>query len=548
MDFLPNIKPMHRFSELLLVLLIVLICAPAGTQPLLDLPVYASGFTQPVDIASAGDGRLFVVEQAGRIRIIGADGAPLSQPFLDIRSRVGSEGNEQGLLGLVFHPDYADNGFFYVNYTNTSGDTRIARFSVRSDDPDRADPESEKILLSVDQPYANHNAGDLNFGPDGFLYFGLGDGGSGGDPKENGQGRQTLLGKMLRIDIDNGDPYSIPEGNPFSMTDETLDEVWAIGLRNPWRFSFDRETGDLWIADVGQNQIEEINFQQADSGGGENYGWDCYEGNQVYEQTDCPALSELTFPLHTYPHQDGNRSVTGGFVYRGSEFPNLEGIYIYADYVSGRIWGLLPDPESGYVNTLLLDFNNGEISSFGEDENGELYIAGRSSGNIYRVIDQCATLEIPMIGFENDILSVPDTFDAYQWFRDGEPIPGATAAEYVPSETGAFTLEVADDRGCSATAESFLVTSAAPAIGIRWWQVTPNPFREEIRLEVEVVQPAAFLVKIYDGQGRLVLRDQLERASNWSRRYPLKELESGLYFLSLERGQQRVVQKLLKSN
>ena len=265
-----------------------------AAQTKIALNVYAGGFTRPVDIVNAGDSRLFIVEQRGIIKIIDGNGQVLSTPFLDIDARVGSQGNEQGLLGLAFHPDYANNGFFYVNYTNNSGDTRIARFKVSADNPNVADPNSEKLLLPVDQPYSNHNAGDLTFGPDGYLYFGLGDGGSGGDPQNNGQTATAYLGKMLRIDVDNGDPYAIPPTNPFKDTDFYLDEIWATGLRNPWRFSFDRLTGDLWIGDVGQDAWEEIDFQPASSTGGENYGWRCYEGNHVYSMSgSCPDMWRL---------------------------------------------------------------------------------------------------------------------------------------------------------------------------------------------------------------------------------------------------------------
>jgi len=517
-------------------------------QPVIDLPVFASGFTQPVDIAHAGDDRLFIVEKAGLIRIIGADGQTLPSPFLDIRDRVNSSASERGLLGLAFHPNYTENGFFFVNYTDNNGNTRIARFSVSGNGPNQADPGTELLLLEIDQPFSNHNAGDLAFGPEGFLYIGTGDGGSGGDPRENGQDRLELLGKMLRIDVDNGNPYAIPDSNPFAFTDGTLDEIWALGLRNPWRYSFDRQTGDLWIADVGQSEREEINRQPAGAGGGQNYGWDCYEGNLQFELTaDCPASDQLTFPLHTYSHDEGDCSVTGGFVYRGSNFPNLQGVYLYADFCSGRIWGLLPAIQGGYVNELLINFENNDIVSFGEDQNGELYVAGIQTGNIYRLIDQCASLQAPDITFSDDVLSVPDTFDTYQWFLNSEPISGATAPTYAPTESGPYTVEVEDERGCTVLSEPFSITSLAETIGIRWWQVTPNPFSNRIRLEVEVTEPAVFQVKIYDAGGRLVMEDRLERGSNWNRLYQLEELKSGLYFFSLERGKLQVVQKLLKT-
>lgn len=382
----------------------------------LELITFATGFSQPVDIANAGDARLFIVEKRGIIHILDADGQRLPQPFLDIDDRVRSAENERGLLGLAFHPDYAENGYFYVNYTGNDGDTRISRFQVSEDDPNIAEPESEQILLTVQQPQANHNGGDLAFGPDGYLYISLGDGGGSGDPTNSGQTRTTLLGKMLRIDVDNGNPYSIPADNPFAEDDFTLDEIWALGLRNPWRFSFDRETGDLWIADVGQNAFEEINFQPADSPGGENYGWRCYEGNATFNTNNCPAASELTFPAQTYAHV-GNfcgGSVTGGYVYRGSAYSALQGAYIYADFCKGQIWSLRPDGTGRWENTELLDGVDSDFVAFGEDQSGELYLAGISSGNIYRVTDANATSTLEDLQIERLVIS-PNP--AGNWFR-----------------------------------------------------------------------------------------------------------------------------------
>ncbi|TAE46171.1 MAG: hypothetical protein EAZ89_20620, partial [Bacteroidetes bacterium] len=269
-----------------IVLLLLLLSASHtafAQQPQLALAPLATGLNRPVDIASAGDSRLFVVEQRGTIQIINADGTMLTTPFLDIDARVNSTGNEQGLLGLVFHPNYALNGYFFVNYTRSpSGYTRVSRFQTTAANPNIADPNSELVLLEIEQPYENHNAGDLAFGPDGYLYIPMGDGGSGGDPGNRAQNGLTLLGKMIRIDVNAGFPYTIPPSNPFLNDPGVRDEVWSIGLRNPWRFSFDRLTGDMWIADVGQGIYEEINVEPAGSAGGLNYGWRCYEGAHAY--------------------------------------------------------------------------------------------------------------------------------------------------------------------------------------------------------------------------------------------------------------------------
>lgn len=355
----------------------------------LELELFASGLQNPVAIRHAGDERLFVLEQPGRIMILDAEGSIAPTPFLDIRSSVRDNASERGLLGLAFHPRYAENGYCYVNYTTEpDGATVVSRFSVDPDNRNRALPESEKVVLTFDQPFGNHNGGDLAFGPDGYLYIATGDGGSANDPQDNGQARLTFLGKILRIDVDGGDPYAIPEDNPFSQVDDTFDEIWALGLRNPWRISFDRREGDLWIADVGQSAFEEINFEPSGDPGGRNYGWRCYEGNEAFLTQDCPAANQLTFPVHTYAHSGENGcSVTGGYVYRGPTFADMQGVYIYADFCSGRIGGLRAQENGEFSNEVLLEGVNGQYSSFGEDQNGELYLAARSAGQIFRLVD-----------------------------------------------------------------------------------------------------------------------------------------------------------------
>ncbi len=334
-----------------------------------------SGLERPVEVQNAGDGsgRLFVIEKPGRIRIL-QNGQLIETPFLDITDRVNARGNEQGLLGLAFHPDFENNRFFYVNYTGEGGNTVIARFTASGE---AADPSSEFRLLGVDQPFPNHNGGALAFGPDGFLYVALGDGGSGGDPFGNGQRLDTLLGKILRIDVDHGDPYSIPPDNPFG------NEIWAYGLRNPWRISFDSLTGDLWIGDVGQNAYEEIDFVPAGTPGGVNFGWNRYEGFHDYEGG--APLQNSRPPVLEYGHQDliGGCSVTGGYVYRGS-MPEWRGIYFYGDYCTGNVWAVLHlvNGSEETFNSERLFQTGLNITSFGVDETGELYIAD-DGGGIY---------------------------------------------------------------------------------------------------------------------------------------------------------------------
>lgn len=359
--------------------------APAGVQ-IIVADVVASGFDRPLQVTHAGDGsnRLFVVEQPGRIYVI-ENGAVVPTPFLDITGLVETGGGEQGLLGLAFHPDYASNGYFYVNYTRAGdGATVVARYSV-SADPNVADPASAMEVLTVAQPDTNHNGGQLAFGPDGYLYVGLGDGGGGGDPFENGQDVTTLLGAILRLDIDGGSPYVIPADNPFTST-AGLDEIWDYGLRNPWRFSFDRTTGDLYIGDVGQADWEEIDYHGAGTPGGLNFGWDCREGTHNFEFTvDC-ALATLVAPIAEYDHTAG-RSVTGGFVYRGAQYPELQGRYFFADFIEGKIWSMIKtgsEPDTWSTPKLERDTSL-YISSFGEDEAGELYVVDLAGGTVRRL-------------------------------------------------------------------------------------------------------------------------------------------------------------------
>jgi glucose/arabinose dehydrogenase len=397
----------------------------------------------------------------------------LSTPFLDITDRVRSVRSEQGLLGLVFHPNYATNGYFYVNYTDTSSNTHISRFQVFSETPNLADPDSEVILLTIEQDFANHNGGDLNFGPDGYLYIGMGDGGSGGDPNNHAQTPTSLLGKMLRIDVDGATPYAIPPDNPFVDDPDTRDEIWAIGLRNPWRFSFDRLTDDLYIADVGQGTWEEIDLQPASSPGGENYGWSCYEGNNILKPSRCNTAITYTFPIHVYGHTQGNCSVTGGYVYRGSQYPALWGHYLFADYCSGRLWSLTPDGQGGWQVTFLNDIP-GNPSTFGENLAGELFVAGHANGIIYRVVETdtpitglTATNNSPVqLGKSVTLTATVETGDniIYSWaFGDG-----TTGSDQIVTHTyattGTFTAIVTASNTINLLTATTVVTILTPTL------------------------------------------------------------------------------------
>ncbi len=426
--------------------------SPEGGLPTITTTLVDNGFAYPVDIANAGDNRLFIVERAGVIKIIDATGNTLTTPFLDITNIVHDSPNERGLLGLVFHPDYPTTPYFYVNYTTVAidghalGDTVISRFTV-SADPNVADPNSRLEIIHIAQPDWNHNGGDLNFGADGYLYIGMGDGGSSGDPSNYAQTPSSLLGKMLRLDVDGGGNapdcdsdgnYTVPASNPFvDGSGGNCDEIWHLGLRNPWRFSFDRQTHDMFIGDVGQGAWEEVNFQPASSTGGENWGWRCYEGSQPYNTSGCQPSTFYDFPFFDYSHSLGI-AVTGGFVYRGADYPALQGYYLFADYGTGRAWLSYPNGSGGLdTNTIGFLPNVGSPSSFGEGCDGELYVAHYSSSNgaIYRV---GATAVIPStsaggeeMGFLPLVLKAEDT-----------PFPATPTATSTITATATLTATV----------------------------------------------------------------------------------------------------------
>jgi glucose/arabinose dehydrogenase len=369
-----------------------------GGTPTLTTQTIVSGMDRPLFVTHApGDfDRIFILEQrdfaTGRVRVFDLNtNTLLPTPFLSVNV---STGSEQGLLGLAFHPDYATNGKFYINYTNTSGTTIVDEYTVSDTDPNVADLFSLRRVLSISQPFSNHNGGWIAFGPDGYLYISTGDGGSGGDPGNRAQDiTNQLLGKMLRVDVngddfpaDNSRNYAIPADNPFvGVTGD--DEIWAYGLRNAWRCAFDRATGDLYIGDVGQNAVEEISFQPGSSTGGENYGWRCYEGNNGFNLAGCGPSSDYVFPIQTYTHAGGNCSITGGEVYRGCAIPELDGTYFYADYCSGRAFSFKYDGAdlSDFTDRTAQIGGGFGIVSFGLDAYGEMYVV-RQSGSVARIV------------------------------------------------------------------------------------------------------------------------------------------------------------------
>jgi uncharacterized protein (TIGR03437 family) len=371
----------------------ILLTASAWAQTLTLAPV-VSGISNPTDVQSAGDGsgRLFLVGQDGTVRIL-RNGQLAATLFLDITSKTAA-GGERGLLGLAFPPDFIHRQHFYIDYTDLNGNSVVSRWQVSASNPDVADPSSEQIVLTQLQPYPNHNGGQIQFGPDGFLYVGFGDGGSANDPQGNGQNRKTFLGKLLRIDVESGSPtYTVPPTNPFVNDSSYLPEIWALGLRNPWRFSFDRSTGNLWIGDVGQDRAEEVDYQPAGIPGGQNYGWNVMEGLQC-RVAGCDPTPYVA-PILEYTHDNGDCAITGGYVYRGTQSPGLRGTYLYADYCGGHIWGVRRDGDQ-WSNQLLLASGQ-KITTFGQDEQGELYVAAQDTGQLSRIVGPVA----PVVSAKN---------------------------------------------------------------------------------------------------------------------------------------------------
>ncbi|PXW88396.1 glucose/arabinose dehydrogenase [Nitrosomonas sp. Nm84] len=460
----PRVNPFKQCPVIIALVLIVSGHSSfAASWPELSFVPVVNGLERPIHITHAGDGkgRLFIVEQSGRIRIV-SNSSLQPTPFLDISDRVGCCG-ERGLLSAAFPPDFAAKGYFYVNYTNTAGNTVVSRFSATGTG-DVADATSESIILTVDQPFSNHNGGQIAFGPDGMLYIGMGDGGGGGDPLESGQNPSSLLGKLLKIDVESGaQPYAIPANNPFAGASNTRPEIWASGLRNPWRFSFDRESGDLYIADVGQGQYEEINVQAANSLGGENYGWNILEGAHCFQQPSCDT-SGLINPVLEYDHVTGGQSVTGGHVYRGGIFPRMRGVYLFGDFVSGRLAGMRRSG-SGFESTLLADTDFG-ISSLGEDESGEVYVAD-INGTVYRIEDNVRYSELTFTGL----------LASYQ---PDDPIH-VTVTEISPQRSVAQDLWVA----ISTPDGQFLYLSGQPGVQ---FSTEPQPFKHKIDPNVKLLE------------------------------------------------------------
>ena len=485
-----------------------------------ELDSYITGLSNTVDI-QFHDSVMFIIDQDGIINM--ANGNTVSDDeFLDITNIVQFTG-ERGLLGLAFDPDFDINRTFYVNYVNNSGNTVIASY-LTFEDSLAGDVSTANILLTINQPFSNHNGGQIQFGPDGYLYIGMGDGGSAGDPGDRSQDGQELLGKMLRIDV-TADDYSIPSDNPFVDSTFIENEIWAIGTRNPWRFSFDMETGDLWIADVGQNQYEEIDFQLASSEGGENWGWRCYEGLHAYNTSGCGPASDYDDPIFEYSHSGGSCSVSGGYVYRGADSDLLNGVYLGIDYCSGYLFGIRRNDSGPLVTYDFGDFGFG-YTTFGQDNDGEMYVAKGST--IYQIVDPCHS-QTPLLSTNGDSLIVEEG-NNYYWFLNGEEIEGNNQNYllFLPPY-GVYTCVVENEYGCNIESNEIdLIELGLEDIKPPFFKVYPNPFSSTLTIEgdLEHVNTA----NIYSIDGKLLWSKQsLEK----NQKIDLNNFQKGCYLLEL---------------
>ncbi len=497
---------MKRFLLAFSSALPLLLAAQELNKPKVALHTWASGFTQPVVVANCGDSRLFVVEQAGVIRVVPDSNTVLATPFLDIQTEVQDAGNEQGLLGMAFEPDYADSGYFYVYYIHGtgSGTSRISRFHVSSD-PNIADPASEQVIYEYPQPAGNHNGGDLHFGPDGYLYLGLGDGGNANDdPQQTGQDLTDPLGGIIRIDVSqHNNTFIVPPDNPFvNMGPDTLGENWMWGLRNPWRWSFDRLTGDVWIGDVGQNAWEEIDFWPAGDNSGPNFGWSCREGlvaDAGSIQPDCHPASFYQSPVAVFGHNISWQAIIGGYVYRGTQYPHLVGHYIFTDYAAGDFmtFGLGTNYDK---DTLLLTSTVG-YAAFGEGNDGALYVANVENGLVKKIYDPCPMAD-PIISSDDYTLTAP-TASSYQWYLNGQPIAGQIMQTYIPAISGDYQVLVNLGSPCTLISDTltFIATGLSEE-GSAHVRIFPQPAKDQVVVERGTLEQAT--LELFDALGRSV--------------------------------------------
>lgn len=488
-----------------------------GQTPQLELEYFAFGLNHPVDIAKApGDNRLFVAEQGGKIRIVDpVTGVILPQPFLDLTGiAVQPSGNEQGLLGLAFDRNYNKNGRFFVNYIDSAENTVITCFARSDTNANVANPEGVHVL-TIQQPFTNHNGGCLRFGRDGYLYIATGDGGFSvfpADPYNNAQNPQSLLGKMLRINVD-GLPYSVPFDNPYYFNPLYRPEIWAMGLRNPWRFSFDDLNGDLWIGDVGNVQVDEVDYHAFGDPPGQNFGWRCYEGTLPYEPTSCADTTVVTPPVFEYANIGGfcGASVIGGAVYRGTTYPGLQGWYICFDFCTGNFYGIKKQADGTFLSANIGHFDpTYNYCSMAQGPDGELYIAGYIAQGLYRVKDKCQLnpAPTPIIAAINDTMTATSVPGAtYQWYWEGVAIPGATDTTLIAEESGHYQVLLTAASGCQTFSDTLVVTLTKAGILENTFPVLelfPNPARDRVFYALKLANPQEMTLSVFDFSGKIV--------------------------------------------
>lgn len=518
-----------------------------------DIELFSGNLSYPVAIEFANDSRMFVVQQRGVITIIDSNGVISPKPFLDIQSKVNFQG-EMGLLGLAFSPNFKNDRTFYLDYNlPVTNKTVIARYKVSISNPDSAVVSSEQVLLTITQPFTNHKGGCLKFGHDGYLYISSGDGGSGGDPYLNGQNKKSHLGKILRIDVNTTDTtYHIPASNPFINDTSAYPEVWAYGLRNPWRMSFDREKHNLWIGDVGQGLWEEIDKQPSGSTGGENYGWKCYEGNHVYDSAGCGPLNDYVPPVTEYSHSAGC-SVTGGFVYRGNLYSNLYGYYFLGDYCSGRIGSIHSD--SVGLNYQAGIFSGRNWTAFGEDRYGELYAADYATGKIFKLKGDTCSPRVSVIKengmfFCFDSIRLSSNFHPslkYQWFYNGDSIKNEIRSFMYAKSGGNYSVIVTTAYGCSKASTVFSLAGCTQAAYDNYFNLYPVPSSDLLTMEYYSIKERIIQVIIYDVAGKEVLNSDFTCKGGMNKiSLPVTAFAKGIYTISVTSDNYEQVRKFVK--
>ena len=551
-------KSLHTIYFCLIALVIG--GTPMMAQDSLQFSPWGETHSQPTAMVPWGDDGFVIIQKAGQVETVDADGNHLDE-VLDISNHIGSAEDEKGLLGVALHPSYPDSPYLYLNHTDEEDNTAVVRY-VFHPDSTSIDTATRMVLLSVEQPYANHNGGCIIFGPDGYLYIGMGDGGSAGDPENRAQDLGTLLGKMLRIDVDSEDPYGIPEDNPFVDSMDVMEEIWSYGLRNPWRFSFDKETGDMWIGDVGQGDVEEISLELRDSVGGLNYGWRCYEGDQEYDTSeDCEG--PFADPIITRDHTTGDASITGGYRYRGPD-TSLHNLYIFGDFISGNIYvAMLNDLDTPTVDTLMTMGNIANVASFAEDNDGNLY-ALSLGGQIYKLEtggddagSECDTLAAPELailtnGDDSTSIETDSTYDQYVWYfseesedkEEFEPVDTTEVHELMVTEPGNYYVVVTDTAsGCELESEIINVTLTNSVSALEFFnlKVYPNPVSDVLRIQTEEVLSNA-KIDVINSRGQIVRRVESQLPGTVS----LNNLPSGMYFVKFLADKKYHVAKIFK--